>query len=321
MPSELTQIKTKDGLWLEGLLFESKHKTLRRGSGRAIALWISGLTGRFSGNPKRIHAIAGELARKNISFGIFNNRGFGNINSLKIRGAYKYFGTTFEKFEDSVLDIEAMIRFCKKRGYKNIFLFGHSTGANKSAYYILKKRGRGLAGIGLIGPMSDIPGIKKNLGKKYKKTLEIAEKMVKRGKGNELLPLKMTYGLFYTAARFWSIAREGSNEDTFPYYGSTSLTTYGSTSFDNTQDKPLTTGNLKHKFRWAKKVRLPILVLIGGKEEYADRPVPEIMEIFRKQINQKYFSGKIIKGANHSFKKKEKELGQKMAEWISAVSK
>ena len=300
MLCELNQIKTKDGLRLEGLVFEPARKT------KTVAIWLRGLTGRFSNNPKRIHAIADELGRKGISFAIFDHRGFGNINSLNVeskkgkggikKSKYKYFGTSFEKFEDSVLDIEAMIRFCKKRGFRKIFLFGHSTGANKSAYYILKKRGRGLAGIGLLGPVSDIPGIKKDLGRRYKKTLEMAGKMVKHGKGSELLPLKMTGGLFYTAARFWSIAREGGNEDTFPYY------------------------NPRRNFHWVKKARLPVLVLIGSKEQHADRPVPEILEAFRRQIPAKYFTGVILKGANHSFKNREKELGKEMAKWISSVS-
>ncbi|HUX36237.1 MAG TPA: DUF1749 domain-containing protein [Candidatus Paceibacterota bacterium] len=293
MLCELNQIKTKDGLRLEGLIFESKHKS------KTIALWLSGLNGRFSHQPKRIHAVAEELGRKGISFAIFDHRGLGEINSISVKKGkkhvYKYFGTSFERFEDSVLDIEAMIKFCRRRGYKKIFLFGHSTGANKSAYYILKKHGRGLSGIGLLGPMSDIPGIKKDLNRKYKRVIEISEKMVKRGKGNELLPLKITNGKFLTAARFLSIAREGMNEDTFPYYDS------------------------KRKFRWTKNVRLPVIVLIGSKEQYADRPVSEIMDAFRKQIPEKYFTGKIIKGANHGFKNREKELGREMAGWIASL--
>jgi len=295
MNCELNQIKTKDGLRLEGLLFAPKHKT------KIIALWLGGLGSKFSNNPERIHAIAGELEKKKISFAIFNHRGFGNINSLNVKrgskSVYKYFGTSFEKFEDSVLDIGAMIRFCRKRGYKKIFLFGHSTGANKSAYYILKKRGRGLAGIGLLGPMSDIPAMKEELGRKYKTILDLAGKMIKRGKGGELLPPKITNNRFWSASRYWSIAREGMNEDTFPYY------------------------DQKRKFRWTKNVRLPVLVLIGSKEQHADRPVPEIMEAFQKQIPPKYFSGKIIKGADHGFRKKEKELGKEMAKWISSVSR
>jgi len=295
MLCELNQIKTKDGLRLEGLVFESKHKT------KTIALWLTGLSGKFSHQPKRTNIVAGELGRKGISFAVFEHRGLGEINSISVKrgkkSVYKYFGTSFERFEDSVLDIEAMIGFCRKRGYRKIFLFGHSTGANKSAYYILKKHGRGLAGVGLLGPVSDISGIRKDLGRKYKNILETAEKSAKRGKGDELLPLKMTDGKFWTAQRFLSIAREGMNEDTFPYYDS------------------------ERKFRWAKNVRLPVLVLIGSKEQHADRPVPEIMEAFRKQVPEKYFSGKIIKGANHGFKNKEKELGKEMAKWISSFDR
>ncbi len=301
MLSELNQIKTKDGLRLEGLLFKAQGKALRRGSGRAIALWLGGLGSRFSSSPARVHAIAGELAKKKISFAVFNNRGFGDVNSLTIKhgkkSAYKYFGASFEKFEDCVLDIEAMIRFCRKRGYKKIFLLGYSTGANKTAYYILKKRGRGIAAACLLGPMNDAIVIKKELGRKYKKALETAGKMVRRGKGSELLPMTMTNGMFWTAARFWSNARKSSNEDLFPYY------------------------DPKRKFRWTKNIRLPVLVLIGSREQHADRPVLEIMERFQREIPAEYFSGKIIKGANHGFRKKEKELGRELAKWISMVSR
>ncbi len=293
MLAELNQIKTKDGLRLEGLLFEPKRK------GKTIALWLTGLSGKFSHQPNRTNIIAEELGRKRISFAIFEHRGLGDINSISVKrgkkSIYKFFGTSFERFEESVLDIEAMIRFCRKRGYKKIFLFGHSTGANKAAYYILKRRGRGLSGVGLLGPVSDIPGIKENLGRQYKSAIETAEKMVKRGRSNELLPLKITANRFWSAARFLSVAREGMNEDTFPYY------------------------NPKRKFNWVKNMRLPVSVLLGSKDQFADRPISEIMESFRRQIPEKYFTGKIIKGANHGFGKREKELGKEMADWMSSL--
>jgi alpha-beta hydrolase superfamily lysophospholipase len=288
--AEIHQIVTKDGVPLEGLFFRSKKKS------KIAAVWLGGLTSRFSKNPERTNTLADTFTKNGISFATFDHRGLGLINSLKVKRGkkerYIVVGTAFEKFEHSVLDIEAILSFLRERGYKKVFLLGHSTGANKAAHYIWKKGGRGLAGVGLLGPLSDIPGIKAGLGRKYSAVLKTAEKMVKKGKGKELIPFSLVNGAFWSAERFWSIAREGSKEDTFPYY------------------------NQKIKFYWAKTVRLPVFVVIGEKDQHADRPIKEILEAFKKQIPQKWFSGAIIKDADHGFSDKENILAVKLGGWI-----
>lgn len=294
MLAELHQIITKDGIPLEGLFFKPKLR------GKAAAIWLSGLTGRFSKNPERTNTLAKELTRKGIAFAIFDHRGASIIESFKIkkgRGKGKYIlaGTGFEKFEHSRLDIEATIRFLRKHGYKKIFLLGHSTGANKSAYFYWKSKGRGVSGVGLLGPLSDIPGMKEESGRNYQTLLKTAEKMIKRGGGKELLPLKLTKGRFWSAERFWSIAREGSKEDTFPYY------------------------NPKRKFYWTKKIHTPFLVLIGEKDQYADPSVTEILDAFKKQIPEKWFTGVILKASDHSFNSREKELATAVERWATMV--
>lgn len=290
MLTELHQIITKDGIPLEGLFFKPKRK-----SGVA-ALWVSGLTGRFSGSPERTLALAKILGSRGIAFAVFDHRGQGTINFLrkKLRKKTKYIlaGTTFERFEHCVYDIDAVIQFLRKKGYKKIFLLGHSTGANKIAYYYWKTNGRGVAGLVLLGPLSDIPVLKKDLGRKYRLAIKWAEAMVKKGKRKVLLPPSFVGDAFWAAERFLSIAREGSREDTFPYY------------------------NPRRKFYWAKKIRVPVLMLIGREEQHADRPVAEILEAFKKQISGRFFSGKIIKGADHGFAEKEKELARTIANWI-----
>ncbi len=290
MLTELHQIITKDGIPLEGLFFKPKRK-----SGVA-ALWISGLTGRFSNRPEWMLSVANVLNNRNIAFAIFDHRGQGTINFLrkKVKNRTKKVlgGTTFERFEHCVYDIDAVIRFLRKKGYKKIFLLGHSTGANKIAYYIWKVGKRGVAGIGLLGPLSDIPVLKKDLGRKYRLAIKWAEAMVKKGKRKTFMPPSFVGEAFWAAERFLSIAREGSREDTFPYY------------------------NPRRKFYWVKKIRVPTLVIIGGNEQYADRPVQEILEAFEKQIPDRFFNGKIIKGADHGFEGKEKELARTIANWI-----
>lgn len=288
--AELNQIKTRDGVPLEGLLFKPKNK-------RSVAVfWVGGLNSRFSKSPERTIALARILGKAGIAFATFDHRGFGTLNTVRVqigkKKKYLLAGTGFERFEHSILDIEAIIKFLKKQGYKKLFLLGHSTGANKAAFYIRKGRGRGLTGIGLLGPLSDIPILKTDLGKKYRVALEISNKMIRRGQGKELLPLPLVNGGFWSAERFWSIAREKSNEDTFSYY------------------------NLKRKFNWTKNIRLPLLVLIGEQDQYADRPIGKILERFKREIPKKWFSGVILKNSDHSFTDKESELSYKIRNWV-----
>lgn len=290
MLASLHQIYTRDHIPLEGFLFSPKRKS------RAVLVWLGGLRSRFSQSPERTHALANELVKKNIAFAAWNHRGFGLINSVKKkRGGYALIGTGFEKFEHCVLDIEAIIRFLRRQGYRKIFLAGHSTGANKAAFYLWKRKGRGLSGALLAGPMADIPHLKRKLGVNFGRALAQAQKLIHKKRKNELLPLGLTRGEFWTAGRFWSIAREGANEDMFPYYAP------------------------RRRFRWARNLRMPVLVVIGGKDQCADRPVPEIMERFQKEVPEKFFTGVIIPGADHSFSGKEHAFAKSVANWISRL--
>lgn len=293
MLTELHQIKTKDGLLLEGLLYQPKRRR-----GRAAAIWIGGLSSRFSNNPTRTQTLAAVLNRNGIGFAAFDHRGLGTVNRLhqKRRGRKSrsfLAGTTFEKFEHCVFDIDAVIRFLRKRGYRRIFLLGQSTGANKSAYCAWKKDCRGIAGIGLLGPLSDIPGIRTSLGRNYPRAIAAAKSLVKRKRGNELMPLSLTNGRFFSAARFLSIAEEGRREDTFPYY------------------------NPRRHFYWTRRLRVPVLVLIGSKDQYADRPVAKILGVFRREIPPRWFTGILLKGANHNFSRRESELARAVMRWIT----
>ena len=103
------------------------------------------------------------------------------------------------------------------------------------------------------------------------------------------------YGII-TPARFLSLHRAGKNEDTFPY--------------DQTDA------------RWAalEKIRRPLAVIIGGRDEYLDRPAQKLIDIFRANAPlSKSFSGVIIKDADHGFHGKEKELTREITRFINGL--
>lgn len=291
IPVYLSAIRTKDGIGLEGLVVPPKKK------GKLALIWLHGLTSRFSSGQELIRELSSLTQKNAIAYFKFNTRG----HDIVSRGPKKKFiGGAFEKFEECIRDIDAMIRFAKKLGYKKIILAGHSTGANKTLYYQYKKKNPAVKGIILAGAISDMSAWMTGNTKKMSRAIKIA----KRAKAKDtLLPKK--YGI-YSAGRYLSLFEAGHAEDVFPYH------------------------NPRASWKELKSVRVPVAVIIGSKDQHLDRPAKNLIEIFRKNAQSthqsfakqnlggqaKSFSGIMIKGANHGFQKHEQELAREIMKWI-----
>lgn len=169
----LTKIKTRDGLTLDGIVVRPKRKS------KTALIWLHGLGSRFSSGQALLEKLSEACARNGIAYIKFNTRG----HDIAIRGTKtkKIMGAGFERFEDCVLDIRAMIRFAKKLGLTRIILAGHSTGANKALYYIYKVRDRSIRGVVLLGPISDIAGETKRIGSaQLKRNVLTAQRTIKK---------------------------------------------------------------------------------------------------------------------------------------------
>ncbi len=210
MKTSLHRILTKDGLWLDGLFFEPKRKTNR------AVIWLHGISGNFYGGGKRIKTLAEVCTENNFAFISFNTRGAGVMSRYNKKKGKKTIGGGLEKFTESVWDIEAMRRFLQRRGIKKIFLIGHSTGANKSLYYMYKKRDRRITGLGLVGPMNDYAGKKQELGRRYVSIINKVKFFAKK-EPDKLLPYSLS-PIPTTAARYLSLYTQSTAEDVFPYY-------------------------------------------------------------------------------------------------------
>jgi len=270
---------------LEGIFVRPKRKS------RTALIWLHGLSSRFSSGQPLIKELATLCVKNGIGYFKFNNRGHG-IATLGIKGSKtkNIVGGGFEKFEDCIFDIRAMIRFANKLGFKNIILAGHSTGANKALYYLYKNRDRKVKGVILLGPISDIVVEIRHKGwLGLKKGLAIAERL-KKENPQALMPRK--YGI-YTASRYLSLCKQGLAEDVFQYY------------------------NPRAKWTALKSIRAPLAVIVGTRDEHLDRSPKTLIEAFRAHArNAKKFYGYVIKGAGHSFIKKEKELSKIIVNWI-----
>ncbi|MFN7991412.1 MAG: alpha/beta fold hydrolase [Candidatus Micrarchaeia archaeon] len=287
--AELTEVTTKDKLLLQGLIFSSKSK-------RLALIYIHGLGGDFYGSPAKVAAFARECRRRGFAFFIFNNRGNNTMTGAKKLAknpkGYKYVNTgrCFEKFEDCVFDLDAFVKEAKKRGYRKIALLGHSTGANKVVYYLSKKPDRSIVRAVLTGPVSDVPSQVKQCGKGYRKLVALAERMVSGRRGDALMP-HGSPGWPMSARRFLSLSVAGSPEDVFQYH----------------MENP--------PYRALKRIRIPVLAVLGGKDECTTMPPDAILKSYRAA--NPLVETAMIDGALHSFGGKEGRLAEVICAWIS----
>lgn len=290
LQSQLIQARTQDGLVLPGVHLPAPQK-------RAVLIWVPGLGGAFTSHLARTEQLAKELGRQGVGLGVFNTRGSYTVAHLKTAYGKSHkriaAGEAFERFADCVLDLDAMVRTMKQFGYRKIFLAGHSTGANKVAYYGARTKQK-LAGTILLGPVSDIPTLRHELGSRFFPLVNRARAMVRQGRGDELLPARLAGTWFWSARRFISLAVPKQAEDTFPYY------------------------DAKRPFPWVKHWRTPLSVVLGGKDEFLDRPARAVLQAFDRQCTGLAdYDSYLVPDAEHSFDSHSTSLARHLAQWVA----
>lgn len=272
-----------NGLWL-GL---EKAET--------VFVYIHGLGGSVFAQ----YDLLGRLSlRKNTAVITFNNRGSGivtrvkSINEKKKKGYDSHIiGQAHEVFTDCVDDIEGAIRFAQESGAKNIYLIGHSTGCQKSIYYLSKKIKTPVRGVLLLAPLSDYAGAVATTGlKMLEKAVRIARKMVVQGKSHDMMPADLC-PYPHDAQRFLGLYTPDSVEEIFSYV--------------NPSKKPMVLN----------KVKIPIIVVLAGDDEYSDRPITAVMDWFKNVLKKQEASFELIEGAPHNFTGFTDELIKVIVGW------
>jgi alpha-beta hydrolase superfamily lysophospholipase len=279
IPVSLARLRTRDGVWLDGLMAEPRRR-------RLALIWVHGLGSAFSSGQPLIQALSTRLTTAGIGYFKFNNRGHDIVAGRGTRRA----GAAFERFAHSILDIRAMIGFAARCGYRQVVLAGHSTGANKILHYGARVSDRRVAGLILLGPISDIAGETKQIGaRELERRVAIAEGLLRRDP-QALVP--RAWG-FWSARRYISLYRPGEAEDVFPYY--------------------------RPGARWPalRSVRVPVAAIIGSRDEYLDRRPEALIEAFRQNAARaRSFTGVVIRGARHGFQSHEWELADAIVRWV-----
>lgn len=212
----LIQIKTDDGLTLPGLLYEAS------GSKKAaIFLHGNGSSSVFYNDDLREEQVKA-LNDQGISCLLFNNRGTHYIKKLDVEEKNgkierKRFGMAYEKIKDCIKDIDGAIKFLGDKGYKEFYLIGESTGANKICVYHYYKPNNKVSKYILLGGGDDTGIYFNELGKKrFYKLLKESKDKIKIRKGEDII-CELLPNEIFSYIGFYDIANPDGDYNVFPF--------------------------------------------------------------------------------------------------------
>lgn len=294
---QFIQIQTPDGLTLPGLLYAKPNS-----KNAAIVLHGNGSSSVFYSDDQKME-LAKDLEKKNISLLLFNNRGAHFIKKINIEKPdgtieRKRFGMAYEKIKECIEDINGAIAFLKKEGFKEFYLIGESTGANKICVYHHYKPKNEVAKYILLSVGDDTGIYYDMLGKeKFYTLLHQAKRKIKEGKGEEIMCELLPEDVFAYVG-FYDVANPDGDYNCFPFYE----------AINNVKlsKKPL--------FRYFKSINKPSLVVSGEKDEYAWGDVSRVVAMLKKQNPTLTYN--IIKEADHGFSNHQKELARVIVNWL-----
>ncbi|MBI5151831.1 MAG: alpha/beta fold hydrolase [Candidatus Pacebacteria bacterium] len=249
------------------------------------------------------HAFLLPLVQDDTAVLVFNNRGHDDIASIKKidqrkkRGFVKIeAGAAKEVFVECADDIQGAIKTAKAQGAQQVFLLGHSTGCQKSVYYMSKKHTQSdIAGVILLSPMSDYAGAKHlTPPNELDVATRTAQQYVKNGKPHDLLPSSV-WPEVVDAQRFLSLYTPKSDEEVF--------------SYAHPEDVPHSLHRLK----------VPTLVVLAEKDEYRDRSIKKIATWFATHLHISKAKVEIISRANHSFFGNESDVVTRIQSWMRFI--
>ena len=278
--ARLVRFPARDGVDLNGLLFEPPRRTKR------AAIFIHGMAGSFES--KRTNILAREFTSSGIAYFAFNNRG---SYVMRING-----GMALEKIRDGVHDIDGAIRELRRRGYRDITLIGHSTGANKIAVFDHYKHRNFAKRYVLLAGGDDTGLAYAELGaRRFARALQQAR--AKRN-SSELVPLSVS-SFPQSWRSFYDRANPNGDYNVFPF-----LEVLRGIRLSR-----------RPRFRYLRGIRKPTLVLYGDGDEFCYGDVSRCVSILADAVGPN-FELAILQDADHGFSGQEKELVRLIIDWI-----
>lgn len=289
----ISHVWTSDELRLMGVHYEPELKN-------TCVLFVHGMSGNFIEN--YFGQVLGEtLSSDGIGFIYSHNRGYNHINDIATKekqenGGFKTVrvGATYERFEDSIFDIEAWVEETKKYGYQKIILMGHSLGCNKVIHYLFKKKHKEIIGL-ILGSPPDMVANGKEAGKSkiYHSLLAEAKKNVAENNPRKLLSLQLWDWYTLSSQTFLDLFEDFSPADNLPLMRN------------------------PEKFTELASIDIPIMALMGEFDDIAVRTLQEDMDLIKEKVTgTNSFTSKFVPGANHCYEGQEGVLVKEVSDWV-----
>lgn len=284
-----------DGVELTGLLYEPKRK-----SNRAI-VWLHGTGGASVFETRRTNILAEHFLAAGFAFFPFNNRGAHLMRRLKAKRKSVQGGMAYERIRECVPDIDGAARELRRRGYRELILIGHSTGANKIAVYDHYKPRNPYKRYVLLAGGDDTGSIYAQLGaRRFANGLAKARAMIKARRGQELVPQSLS-SLPMSWTAWYDMANPDGDYNVFPFY-------------ERLNDVRL---SRRPHFRHVKSIRKPALFLYGDSDEYLYDDVGGCVEVLAEAIGAKTnVEIAVMADADHGFGGREEELVEVVLRWM-----
>lgn len=286
----VVRFEATDGVTLAGLLYEPKRATDR------AAVFLHGTGGSSVFESARTNLLAAEFTAAGLAWFPFNNRGAGLMRNLggKPRG-----GMAYERIRECVFDIDGALRELRRRGYTDVTLIGHSTGANKVAVYDHYKPRNRVRRYVLLAGGDDTGLLYDQLGpRRFARALAKARRL---RDSDALVPPSLS-GPVMSWRAWYDMANPDGDYNVFPF-------------LEVMRNVRL---SRRARFRYLRGIRKPTLVLYGENDQFCYGDVPRCVAILADALGPKpNFELAIMAGADHGFGGYEPELAGLILGWLA----
>lgn len=247
---------------------------------KPAVIYVHGMFGDYK-LPNFVNNLKEELIKNNFAYLATNNRGEGE-------------NSRYELLEEAHLDITADIKFLIDKGYSKIILIGHSAGTVKVVRYLFEGEYKNnVLKLILLAPIDPLGGRLSRGRDNIEEFLKRAQEKVDEGMGSEM------------------ITSEFDHDDV-------SYQTFISWYKMDDLGRMFEFCNKEYNFPTLNQIKISIKAIAGTKDQYlhpsnSEHP-EEAMDILSRHI--KDFDYTMINGSGHNFNGFEKELVEKIVEFI-----
>ncbi len=285
----LVQIGTQDNILLNGLYMSGDIS-------KSACIFIHGFTSDFYSH-SFYHIIKDQLHVQSNALILAQTRGTGiQTEFIKPNDEGVFLGSYYEKLEDAHLDISAFVEFLIKHNYQKIVLIGHSLGTIKCVRYLFEGKYKdNISKVILLAPFDKNVLMEIKAPGKWREFLKIAQKKIADGKGKELVPVPeyedypLSYETFYSwyeqsdLGRMWDFHKKN------------------------------------YDFPVLQKIRIPVKVILGGKDPYVNYPQFDESAKSVLQTLTRYISNcetHLIPNSGHTYFGYEKEVADQVGNFV-----